>query len=166
MFLEKIASNKADFSYDIPVNLLFIQAGDYSSYSYMIDYSLATALPQKLPPLRNVLYPLDNVTWIMFAVSILAMSVAFYILVIGVKEVGLMQKYSLYKMDEAETFLFQNASIFNVAIMMPVAIVCQEYHQDLPDTRGLPIGKSLRMLWVITSMLIIMSYSGNLKVRH
>ncbi len=96
VFLEKIASNKADFSYDIPVNLLFIQAGDYSSYSYMIDYSLATALPQKLPPLRNVLYPLDNVTWIMFAVSILAMSVAFYILVIGLRKVGLMQKYSLY----------------------------------------------------------------------
>ena len=82
----QVANREVDLAIDAPINLWFIQAGDYTSYGYMVDYYLATARPVRLPPLRNVLYPLEDVVWVSLAAAVVALAAAFALLAISAGE--------------------------------------------------------------------------------
>ncbi len=148
--IERIANRKVDLALDIPVNLWFIQAGDYSSYSYMVDYYLAARQPDLLPPVWNILYPLDGGTWAALGAAVAALAAAFAALAAAAGDDGVVR-----------------------AALIPYGILFQEYLWKVRegDRRGCGCGdvmlpkkaKALRMVWVLASFVITMSYSGNLK---
>ena len=55
----------------------FVRAGDYTSYSYMVDYFLGVPRPRRLPPIRNFLFPMQNVVWSLLAGAVVTLAATF-----------------------------------------------------------------------------------------
>ncbi len=59
------------------MNMEFSAYIDYSSNCFASDYVFATPLPERLPPLYNVMYPFQNSLWLILGVTVAALTVAF-----------------------------------------------------------------------------------------